>query len=151
MVICWLYAWVFLLIGGVESIVFGPTRWCVWSFRPSSPLRLPHLKCLFVCSVTKVYILSHIVVMMPQPIGILPVPSGNGSRGVVESYFCLFVWAAWEKFIAIEPWEGLGSDPRTADTSVSASVSASVSLRLPHLKFLFFVLFSPVVSEACYI
>ena len=28
------------------------------------------------------------------------------------------VWAAWEKFIAIEPWEGLGSDPRTADTSV---------------------------------
>ena len=24
-------------------------RWCVWSFRPSSPLRLPHLKFLFVC------------------------------------------------------------------------------------------------------
>ena len=36
---------------------------------------------------------------------ILPVPSG-------------VVWAAWEKFIAIEPWEGFGSDPRTADTSV---------------------------------
>ena len=33
----------------MESIVFGPIRWCVWSFRPSSPLRLPHLKCLFVC------------------------------------------------------------------------------------------------------
>ena len=28
------------------------------------------------------------------------------------------VRASWEKFIAIEPWEGLGSDPRTADTSV---------------------------------
>ena len=36
-------------IGGMDSIVFGPIRWCVWSFRPSSPLRLPHLKFLFVC------------------------------------------------------------------------------------------------------
>ena len=44
-------AWVFLLLGGVDSIVFGPIRWCVWSFRPSSPLRLPHLKFLFVCFV----------------------------------------------------------------------------------------------------
>ena len=42
-------AWVFLLLGGMDSIVFGPIRWCVWSFRPSSPLRLPHLKFLFVC------------------------------------------------------------------------------------------------------
>ena len=33
----------------MASIVFGPIRWCVWSFRPSSPLRLPHLKFLFVC------------------------------------------------------------------------------------------------------
>ena len=33
----------------MDSIVFGPIRWCVWSFRPSSPLRLPHLKFLFVC------------------------------------------------------------------------------------------------------
>jgi len=23
-------------------------QWCVWSIRPSSPFRLPHLKCLFV-------------------------------------------------------------------------------------------------------
>ena len=45
----WMSAWVFLLLGGMESIVFGPIRWCVWSFRPSSPLRLPHLKFLFVC------------------------------------------------------------------------------------------------------
>jgi len=37
------------VIGGVASIVFGPIRWCVWSFRPSSPLQLPHLKFLFVC------------------------------------------------------------------------------------------------------
>ena len=41
--------WVFLLLGGMDSIVFGPIRWCVWSFRLSSPLRLPHLKFLFVC------------------------------------------------------------------------------------------------------
>ena len=28
-----------------ESIsVFGSIRWCVWSVRPSSPLRLPHLE-----------------------------------------------------------------------------------------------------------
>ena len=25
---------------------FGSIRWCVWSVRPSSPWRLPHLKCL---------------------------------------------------------------------------------------------------------
>ena len=24
--------------------MFGSIRWCVWSFRPSSPLRLPHLE-----------------------------------------------------------------------------------------------------------
>ena len=30
------------------AIVFGSIRWCVWSFRPSSPLRLPHLKCLLL-------------------------------------------------------------------------------------------------------
>ena len=41
--------WVFLLNGGVGSIaVFGPIRWCVWSFRPSSPLQLPRLQ-FFVC------------------------------------------------------------------------------------------------------
>ena len=45
-------AWVFLLLGGMDSIVFGPIRWCVWSFRPSSPLRLPHLKFLFVLFVS---------------------------------------------------------------------------------------------------
>ena len=45
----WMSAWVFLLLGGMDSIVFGPIRWCVWSFRLSSPLRLPHLKFLFVC------------------------------------------------------------------------------------------------------
>ena len=45
----WMSAWVFLLLGGMDSIVFGPIRWCVWSFRLSSPLRLPHLKYLFVC------------------------------------------------------------------------------------------------------
>ena len=44
----WMSAWVFLLLGGMDSIVFGPIRWCVWSFRLSSPLRLPHLKFLFV-------------------------------------------------------------------------------------------------------
>ena len=47
----WLYAArvLFLLVGGVESIVFGSIRRpCVWSLRPSSPLRLPQLKFLFV-------------------------------------------------------------------------------------------------------
>ena len=33
-----LYAWVFLLVGGVDSVVFGSIQWCVWSFRPSSPV-----------------------------------------------------------------------------------------------------------------
>ena len=32
-----------------SSRVTGPIRWCVWSFRLSSPLRLPHLNFLFVC------------------------------------------------------------------------------------------------------
>jgi hypothetical protein len=32
------------------SVLVPSDRWCVWSkFRPSSPVRLPHLKCLFVC------------------------------------------------------------------------------------------------------
>ena len=44
----WMSAWVFLLLGGMDSIVFGPIRWCVWSFRLSSPLRLPHLKFFFL-------------------------------------------------------------------------------------------------------
>ena len=26
----------------------GSIRWCVWSVRPSGPLRLPHLKCLLL-------------------------------------------------------------------------------------------------------
>ena len=40
-------------IGGVESIVFGPIRWCVWSFRPSSPCGCRTLLiCLFVCLLT---------------------------------------------------------------------------------------------------
>jgi len=36
----------FCVVGGLEAIVFGSIRSCVMSFRPSSPLRLPHLKCL---------------------------------------------------------------------------------------------------------
>jgi hypothetical protein len=28
----------------------------VWSFRPSSPVRLPHLKCLFVCKVLEEFL-----------------------------------------------------------------------------------------------
>jgi hypothetical protein len=30
--------------------LFYGVLWCVWSFRPSSPARLPHLQSLFVCS-----------------------------------------------------------------------------------------------------
>ena len=45
----YMFRYQYCLVGGLEAIVFGPIRWCVWSFRPSSPLRLPHLKCLFVC------------------------------------------------------------------------------------------------------
>ena len=37
-----------LAVGNDEAIVFGSIRWCVWSVRPSSPLRLPHLKCLLL-------------------------------------------------------------------------------------------------------
>jgi len=44
----WIHGWVSLSVGGLESIVFGSIRWCGWSFRPSSSLRLAHLKSLFV-------------------------------------------------------------------------------------------------------
>jgi hypothetical protein len=37
----------------IAPSILVPWRWCVWSFRPSSPVRLPHLKCLFVCFPTK--------------------------------------------------------------------------------------------------
>ena len=43
-----MFRYQYCLVGGLEAIVFGSLRWCVWSFRPSSPLRLPHLKCLLL-------------------------------------------------------------------------------------------------------
>ena len=49
--LAWIHVSVSVLlgwVGGLEAIVFGSIRWCVWSFRPSSPLRLPHLKCLLL-------------------------------------------------------------------------------------------------------
>ena len=45
----YMFRYQYCLVGGLEAIVLGSIRWCVWSFRPSSPLRLPHLKFLFVC------------------------------------------------------------------------------------------------------
>ena len=42
----YMFRYHYCLVGGLEAIVFGSIRWCVWSFRSSSPLRLPHLKCL---------------------------------------------------------------------------------------------------------
>ena len=44
----YMFRYQYCLVGGLEAIVFGSIRWCVWSFRPSSPLRLPHLKCLLL-------------------------------------------------------------------------------------------------------
>ena len=39
-------------VGGLEAIVFESIQWCVWSFQPSSPLRLPHLNvCYVMCTV----------------------------------------------------------------------------------------------------
>ena len=40
----YMFRYQYCLVGGLEAIVFGSIRWYVWSFRPSSPLRLPHLK-----------------------------------------------------------------------------------------------------------
>ena len=44
----WLVS-IYLLVW--NPLCFGSIRWCVWSVRPSSPLRLPHLKCLLCCYV----------------------------------------------------------------------------------------------------
>ena len=44
----YMFRYQYCLVGGLEAIVLGSIRWCVWSFRPSSPLRLPHLKCLLL-------------------------------------------------------------------------------------------------------
>ena len=44
----WLYPWEILLVGGVESIDFGSTRWCVWIFRPCSPFAVA-APSIFVC------------------------------------------------------------------------------------------------------
>ena len=47
--LAWIHVSVSVLLGwSLEAIVFGSIRWCVWSVRPSSPLRLPHLKCLLL-------------------------------------------------------------------------------------------------------
>ena len=73
----YMFRYQYCLVGGLEAIVFGSIRWCVWSFRPSSPLRLPHLKCLLllynshqVCNkhvadvgdIAEVVMLGHLVV-----------------------------------------------------------------------------------------
>ena len=47
----YMFRYQYCLVGGLEAIVLGSIRWCVWSFRPSSPLRLPHLKCLLLLKV----------------------------------------------------------------------------------------------------
>ena len=44
----WIPGWVSLYVGGRESLVFGSIRWCVWSFRPSTPLQLPYLSVCYV-------------------------------------------------------------------------------------------------------
>ena len=44
----YMFRYQYCYVGGLEAIVFGSIRWCFWSFRPSSPLRLPHLKCLLL-------------------------------------------------------------------------------------------------------
>ena len=54
--VSWIDSWLsgYFSVGGLESIVIGSIRWCVWSLRPSSPLWLPHLNCLFVLFVCRV-------------------------------------------------------------------------------------------------
>ena len=47
-----------------NPLCFGSIRWCVWSVRPSSPLWLPHLKCL----------LCYVMVLMPAGGRVEPVP-----------------------------------------------------------------------------
>ena len=71
----WMSAWVFLLLGGMDSIVFGPIRWCVWSFRLSSPLRLPHLQFLFVCLFSRLCSMVEAMIMpMIMEAMIMPCP-----------------------------------------------------------------------------
>ena len=50
---------------------------------------------------------------------ILPVPSG-------------VVWAAWEKFVQVEPWENLESNPRTAPTARIRLVTYNNWFAVPH-------------------
>ena len=42
----YMFRYQFCVVGGLEAIVFGSIRWCVWSFQPSSPLRLRQLRFL---------------------------------------------------------------------------------------------------------
>ena len=51
--LAWTHVSVSVLLGLVGgwwsgSHCVGSIRWCVWSVRPSGPLRLPHLKCLLL-------------------------------------------------------------------------------------------------------
>ena len=54
----YMFRYQYCLVGGLEAIVFGSIRWCVWSFRPSSPLRLPHLLKMFVVVVVVVVVVA---------------------------------------------------------------------------------------------
>ena len=47
--LAWTYVSVSVLLSWWSgSHCVGSIRWCVWSVRPSGPLRLPHLKCLLL-------------------------------------------------------------------------------------------------------
>ena len=56
----YMFRYQYCLVGGLEATVFGSIRWCVWSFRPSSPLRLPHLKCLLLLLWTQAQTAYHL-------------------------------------------------------------------------------------------
>ena len=110
----------------MDSIVFGPIRWCVWSFRPSSPLRLPHLKFLFVC-----FMISHRKHTMTYTIRQTPF-SSNMPRPVLLSQMivCLIACGArspsqgvWKTFISSP--SGSPARPRSQTSTATCTWSTS--------------------------
>ena len=63
----YMFRFQYCVVGGLEDIVFGPIQWCVWSFRPSSPLRFHTLLLLSWLSLQKAPLLPCTGIYMQSP------------------------------------------------------------------------------------
>ena len=115
----YMFRYQYYLVGGLKAIVFGSIRWCVWSFRPSSPLRLPHLKCLLL-----LLLLSYLLII---------IPAYWQWQIIIPAYYhtCLLAVADYHTCLLAGP---LGLD-NSGNIKLLQGVRRPTLLRLPQRRF----------------